>query len=165
MIDQNGYRSCVCIVIANSQGQVFWGKRVHQAAWQFPQGGLESGESVETAMYRELQEETGLAEHQVTCLAVTKHWYRYRLPKHMLKHNQSGFVGQKQKYCLLKLHNDDHTFVLDGHAQPEFDDWSWVSYWYPVGQVWAPKREAYRGALKELAPALKRCLSGDQQRA
>ena len=72
---------------------------------------------------------------------------------------------EKQEYCLLKLHNDDHTFVLDGHAQPEFDDWAWVSYWYPVGQVWAPKREAYRGALKELAPALKRCLSGDQQRA
>ena len=165
MIDQNGYRACVCIVIANSQGQVFWGKRIQQDAWQFPQGGLEPGESVERALYRELSEETGLTADQVTCVAITKQWYRYQLPKHMLRHYQSGFVGQKQKYCLLKLHDDDHAFVLDGHRQPEFDDWAWVSYWYPIGQVWLPKRDAYRGALKELAPALKRCMTGAEKRA
>jgi len=120
---------------------------------------------VERALYRELSEETGLTADQVTCVAITKQWYRYQLPKHMLRHNQSGFVGQKQKYCLLKLHDDDHAFVLDGHRQPEFDDWAWVSYWYPIGQVWLPKRDAYRGALKELAPALKRCMTGAEKRA
>ena len=38
--------------------------------------------------------------------------------------------------------------------KPEFDEWRWVSYWYPVGQVIAFKRDVYRRALRELAPAL-----------
>ena len=83
----------------------------------------------------------------------------------MLKHNKSAFVGQKQKYCLLKLLDDQHQFVLDRDQRPEFDDWAWVPYWYPVGQVWAPKREAYRRALKELAPNLKHCIRENVSRA
>jgi len=131
MIDQQGYRPNVCIVIANSVGQVFWGKRRQQSAWQFPQGGIEAGESTEAALYRELQEETGLVAEQVQLIAVTKPWYRYRLPKHMLKNNQSNYVGQKQKYGLLKILDDAHQFVLDQDRHPEFDDWAWVPYWYP----------------------------------
>ena len=122
MIDEQGYRPNVCIVIANSAGQVFWGKRRQQSAWQFPQGGIEAGESIEAALYRELQEETGLVAEQVQLIAVTKPWYRYRLPKHMLKNNQSNYVGQKQKYGLLKILDDAHQFVLDQDRHPEFED-------------------------------------------
>ncbi|MDC1328999.1 RNA pyrophosphohydrolase [Pseudomonadales bacterium] len=165
MIDEQGYRPNVCIVIANSAGQVFWGKRRQQSAWQFPQGGIEAGESIEAALYRELQEETGLVAEQVQLIAVTKPWYRYRLPKHMLKNNQSNYVGQKQKYGLLKILDDAHQFVLDQDRHPEFDDWAWVPYWYPVGTVWAPKQDAYRRALKELAPFLKQCLPEVKNRA
>ena len=165
MMDEQGFRSNVCIVIANSDGQVFWGKRRQQDAWQFPQGGIESRESLEVALFRELEEETGLLKHEVELVSTTKGWYRYRLPRHMLKHNKSDFVGQKQKYCLLKLLDDQHQFVLDRDQRPEFDDWAWVPYWYPVGQVWAPKREAYRRALKELAPNLKHCIRENVSRA
>ncbi|MGB1189452.1 MAG: RNA pyrophosphohydrolase [Pseudomonadales bacterium] len=165
MMDEHGFRPNVCIVIANSEGQVFWGKRRQQAGWQFPQGGIEPRESLEVALFRELEEETGLLKSEVELVATTKGWYRYRLPRHMLKHNTSAFVGQKQKYCLLKILDDQHRFVLDRDRRPEFDDWAWVPYWYPVGQVWAPKRDAYRRALKELAPHLKHCIREHVSRA
>ena len=61
MLDKDGYRPNVGIVLANGRDEVFWGKRVNQHAWQFPQGGIKHGESPEQAMYRELEEETGLA--------------------------------------------------------------------------------------------------------
>ena len=57
MIDQEGYRPNVAIVILNDNKQVFWAKRVAEDAWQFPQGGINEGESIEEAMYRELMEE------------------------------------------------------------------------------------------------------------
>src|SRR5947207_15802852 len=53
MLDRDGYRPNVGIIIVNLRNQVFWGKRVRQHAWQFPQGGINHGESPETAMYRE----------------------------------------------------------------------------------------------------------------
>ena len=60
MIDNDGYRANVGIILSNTQGQVFWARRIGQDAWQFPQGGIDSAESPEEAMFRELKEETGL---------------------------------------------------------------------------------------------------------
>ena len=65
MIDGDGYRPNVGIIVANDQGQVLWARRVGQDAWQFPQGGINSNESVEEALFRELKEETGLDPDQV----------------------------------------------------------------------------------------------------
>ena len=65
MIDRDGYRPNVAIVLVNARNQVFWGKRVREHAWQFPQGGIKPGETPEQAMYRELNEETGLAPQHV----------------------------------------------------------------------------------------------------
>ena len=72
MIDKHGYRSNIGIISANKRGQVFWGKRARQDAWQFPQGGIQSGEQPEEALFRELREETGLVEKDVRIVAVTK---------------------------------------------------------------------------------------------
>ena len=66
MIDQDGYRPNVAIVLVNQRNQVFWGKRVNEHAWQFPQGGIKPGETPEQAMYRELEEEIGPAARS-TC--------------------------------------------------------------------------------------------------
>ncbi len=107
MIDKKGYRPNVGIVIANGSGQVFWGKRVKQNAWQFPQGGIQSKESPEEALYRELHEETGLEARDVRMIAVTKDWLRYRLPPHLKRDQKTHFVGQKQKYFLIRLTSDD----------------------------------------------------------
>ena len=94
MIDDDGYRPNVGIIVANEQGQVLWAKRIGQEAWQFPQGGIRSAESPEEALYRELKEEIGLDPGHVEVLASTRGWLKYRLPKRMLRDNASSFVGQ-----------------------------------------------------------------------
>lgn len=155
VVDTDGYRPNVGIVLANAGGQVLWARRVGQDAWQFPQGGIGADESPRQAMFRELHEEVGLCEDHVEVLATTRGWLRYRLPRRMLRNNSSpNFVGQKQKWFLLKLLCRDEEVCVDRSRRPEFDFWRWVSYWYPVGQVVSFKREVYRRALKELAPNL-----------
>ncbi len=156
MVDADGFRPNVGIVLSNDRGQVLWARRVGgQDHWQFPQGGIQTKESVLDALYRELYEEVGLESASVKILARTDGWLRYRLPKRMRRHNSSpGFVGQKQKWFLLRMLSEDHVVQMDHSEEPEFDHWRWVSYWYPVGQVVEFKKEVYRRALKELAPHL-----------
>lgn len=151
-LDADGYRPNVGIVVANEQGQVLWARRVGgRDAWQFPQGGIQDAESPREALFRELREEVGLSRDQVEILGVTRGWLRYRLPARM---RRSHFQGQKQKWFLLRLLCADGEVSVASCAKPEFDDWRWVSYWYPLGKVVAFKRGVYRRALKELAPAL-----------
>ena len=72
MIDRDGYRLNVGIILSNTRNQVFWGKRVREDAWQFPQGGMKRGETPEQAMYRELEEEVGLLSCHVRILGRTR---------------------------------------------------------------------------------------------
>jgi putative (di)nucleoside polyphosphate hydrolase len=167
MVDADGYRPNVGIVLSNDRGQVLWARRVGgQNHWQFPQGGIDSRESVEDALYRELYEEVGLQPGSVEILARTNGWLRYRLPRRMRRQNSSpGFVGQKQKWFLLRMLSEDHSVQMDHSDVPEFDHWRWVSYWYPVGQVVDFKRDVYRRALKELAPHLLCHVASQEQAA
>ncbi|MCE3004361.1 MAG: NUDIX domain-containing protein, partial [Xanthomonadaceae bacterium] len=64
MIDPDGYRPNVGIIIAREGGELFWGRRINRDGWQFPQGGMRSDETPLEAMYRELQEETGLGGYR-----------------------------------------------------------------------------------------------------
>lgn len=80
IFDEHGYRYNVAIIIINDRGQAFWGKRCGQDSWQFPQGGVNAGESAQEAMLRELYEETGLTAEKVDILAETRDWLKYRLP-------------------------------------------------------------------------------------
>ena len=152
-VDRHGFRPNVGIVVHNARGQVFWGRRVDLEGWQFPQGGIHPDESVEQALFRELREETGLTEDAVEIRGRTSGWLRYRLPRHYP--TRGNFRGQKQKWFLLRLLAGDEAFHLDNAEDPEFSEWRWVSYWYPLTQVVAFKREVYRQALRELAPALR----------
>lgn len=155
MIDAEGFRPNVGIILANHQGQVLWARRAGHDAWQFPQGGIAEGESPEQAMYRELWEEVGLHRQDVRILAVTRGWLRYRLPKRFVRKDRNPVcIGQKQKWFLLRLVTEDQKVKLDCTHPPEFDGWRWVTYWYPLNKVVNFKREVYRKALKELAPRL-----------
>lgn len=156
MIDADGFRPNVGIVIANTQGQLLWARRIGgQDAWQFPQGGMNVNESPEQALYRELYEEVGLKKSDVRIVSRTRGWLRYRLPRRLLRHGSKPLcIGQKQKWFLLELVNDDAAINMQAHDGPaEFDGWRWVSYWYPLDQVVSFKRDVYRRALKELSPA------------
>ncbi len=158
MIDGDGYRPNVGIILANDQGRVLWARRAGQDAWQFPQGGINSNESIEEALFRELKEETGLDPENVEIVGCTRGWLRYKLPRRLLRQNSSAFVGQKQKWYLLKMLAEDAAVSFSHSETPEFDYWRWVSYWYPLGQVVSFKQEVYRKAMKELAPFVSKCL-------
>ncbi|MFY9178540.1 MAG: RNA pyrophosphohydrolase [Venatoribacter sp.] len=155
MIDEQGYRPNVGIILCNDQGQVLWARRIGQNAWQFPQGGIKEGESPEAALFRELHEEVGLRQEQVQILGCTRGWLRYRLPKRMVRYGSKPLcIGQKQKWFLLKLIDQDSAINVQATDSPEFDGWDWVSYWFPLGSVVSFKREVYRRAMTELAPRI-----------
>jgi putative (di)nucleoside polyphosphate hydrolase len=157
LIDADGYRPNVGMIVANPQGQVLWARRVGQQAWQFPQGGIQERESPEEALYRELNEEIGLLPEHVQIVGCTRGWLRYKLPRRLLRQKSSHFVGQKQKWFLLKMLADDQSVSFTHSDTPEFDFWQWVTYWYPLSQVVQFKKDVYRRAMKELVPHLSRC--------
>ncbi|MDC9595680.1 RNA pyrophosphohydrolase [Xenorhabdus anantnagensis] len=152
MIDDDGYRPNVGIVICNRQGQVLWARRYGQHSWQFPQGGINPGESPEQAMYRELFEEVGLNRKDVRVLASTRSWLRYKLPKRLVRWDTKPVcIGQKQRWFLLQLLCNEAEINVQCSKMPEFDGWRWVSYWYPVRQVVSFKRDVYRRVMKEFS--------------
>ncbi|MGD2118044.1 MAG: RNA pyrophosphohydrolase [Chromatiales bacterium] len=155
MIDSEGFRANVGIILCNDKRELFWGRRVGQDAWQFPQGGINEDETAEQAMYRELKEEVGLDPEHVELLGSTRKWLRYRLPKRFIRHHSTPLcIGQKQRWFLLKVRCQESDFCLDNFDKPEFDHWRWVDYWQPVREVVFFKRNVYSRALKELAPLL-----------
>jgi putative (di)nucleoside polyphosphate hydrolase len=157
MIDRDGYRPNVGIILCNAKNEVFWGKRIREHSWQFPQGGINSGESPEEAMYRELKEEVGLNPGHVKILGRTKSWMRYDVPHHWVRREWRGsYKGQKQIWFLLRLVGRDCDVCLRASERPEFDAWRWNEYWVPLESVIEFKREVYQLALNELVHYLDR---------
>jgi len=155
MIDRDGYRPNVGIILCNLRNQVFWGKRIREHSWQFPQGGIKVGETPEQAMYRELMEEIGLRPEHVKILGRTRDWLRYDVPTHWVKREWRGsYKGQKQIWFLLRMVGRDCDVSLRASTHPEFDAWRWSDYWIPMDNVIEFKREVYRLALKELSTHL-----------
>ncbi|MDA7742547.1 RNA pyrophosphohydrolase [Francisellaceae bacterium] len=155
MIDKEGYRANVAIVIMNEHGKIFWGKRIRQKSWQFPQGGLNPGETAIEAMYRELHEEVGLKPHDVEILACTRAWLRYRLPRFLIRRSFPLCIGQKQKWFLLKLKSADSSINFKATNKPEFDHWRWVHYWHPINHVVSFKKPVYKKAMEQFFPIFK----------
>jgi len=151
MLDRDGYRPNVGIILANGRDEVFWGKRVNQHAWQFPQGGIKHGEAPEQAMFRELEEETGLKPDHVRILGRTRQWLRYEVPDKWMRRDWRGsYRGQKQIWFLLRMLGRDCDVRLRTSDKPEFDAWRWHDYWVPLEAVVDFKREVYQLALTEL---------------
>ncbi|MBX6392778.1 MAG: RNA pyrophosphohydrolase [Burkholderiales bacterium] len=152
MLDRDGYRPNVGIILCNAKNEVFWGKRIKEHSWQFPQGGIKYGETPEQAMYRELREETGLEPHHVKILGRTRRWLRYDVPTQWIRREWRGtYRGQKQIWYLLRLIGRDCDVCLRASDHPEFDAWRWSDYWAPLDNVIEFKREVYAQALSELA--------------
>lgn len=162
MLDKEGYRPNVGIILANQRNEVWWGKRVHQHAWQFPQGGIKGGETPLQAMYRELEEEIGLQRAHVKILGRTREWLRYEVPEKWARRQRdtgeaktggkpgAAYRGQKQIWFLLRMVGRDCDVKLRASGHPEFDAWRWHDYWVPLDLVIDFKREVYRQALIEL---------------
>ncbi|ETD72400.1 RNA pyrophosphohydrolase [Pelistega indica] len=152
MLDREGYRPNVGIILLNQKNEVFWGKRIREKSWQFPQGGIKYGENPTQAMYRELYEELGLKPEHVQILGRTRNWIRYNVPEHFVRRESRGhYKGQKQIWFLLKLVGKDKNISLRATNHPEFDAWRWSKYWVQLEQVIEFKRGVYLEALKELS--------------
>ena len=141
MIDPDGFRPNVGIVLVRNDDQVFWARRISRDGWQFPQGGMRSDETPREAMYRELREETGLLPEHVEVLGATPGWLKYRLPERLRR-------SDEKLPCL------GQNLCLDVAEQPEFDAFRWVDFWYPPRHVVHFKRHVYKRALRLLEPLL-----------
>jgi len=162
MLDREGFRPNVGIILCNANNQVFWGKRIREHSWQFPQGGIKRGESPEQAMYRELFEELGLRPEHVHILGRTKDWLRYEVPPHWIRREwRESYRGQKQIWFLLRFVGRDCDVSLRASGNPEFDAWCWHNYWVSLDSVIEFKRGVYEQALSELA----RFLFDDRRRS
>ena len=162
MLDREGFRPNVGIILVNARNEVFWGKRIREHSWQFPQGGIKHGESPEQAMYRELFEEVGLRPEHVKILGRTRGWLRYEVPRNWIRREwRNSYRGQKQIWYLLRLVGRDSDVSLRASSHPEFDAWRWSNYWVPLDAVIDFKRLVYQMALVELARILFRSRAFD----
>lgn len=155
MIDTEGYRANVGIILVNTNGSLFWAKRIGEDAWQFPQGGIRESESAEQAVFRELHEEVGVTKDSVEVIGCTEDWLRYKIPDHLIRYHQTPCcIGQKQRWFLLRFIGKESEVCLDISDKPEFDQWRWVDQFEPPRSVISFKRDVYAEALKELLPLL-----------
>ena len=149
--NNEGYRPNVAMVVINSTNKVLICRRKNTKTWQFPQGGIDNGEDIKKAMYRELSEEVGLSKDDVSLVGESNGTITYDIPKTIRSKVLGGkFKGQEQKWFLLKLKKDNSEIKLDNETFPEFDKYEWVSFWQPLNRIVDFKREAYREALSEL---------------
>jgi putative (di)nucleoside polyphosphate hydrolase len=149
------YRPCVGVMLVNTAGQAFVGKRIDNREgdfWQMPQGGIDKGEDVQAAALRELEEETGVAERHVTLLAQTREELLYDLPPELLGKLWGGrYRGQRQHWLLARFLGKDSDIRLDAHRPPEFCDWRWVAPETLPSLIVPFKQRVYRAVLDEFA--------------
>ena len=113
-------------IVLNEKNQVFVGKRKDNPVdkWQMPQGGVNEGEDLTSAMKRELNEETGI--QNIKILNEIDGWFEYELPNYLLGKIWRGkFRGQKQKWFIVKFLGNDEEINLE-KDKPEFIEWKWL---------------------------------------
>ena len=146
------YRPCVGIMLINQQGDIFGGQRLDNRAeaWQMPQGGIDEGEDVETACFREMREEIGTNKADI--LRLHPDWLNYDIPRPLADNLWSGaYRGQTQKWVALRFTGED-TDINIQTEDPEFISWQWLSPDELIQRAVPFKRDVYTNIMAEFKP-------------
>ena len=147
------YRPCVGVMLVNGEGKVFVGQRIDAKEgdrWQMPQGGIDKGEELHAAAFRELAEETGVGEHLATIIANTREELLYDLPDDLLGKLWGGkYRGQRQHWVQMRFTGEDADVRLDAHDPAEFFEWKWLDPEALPEMIVPFKRRVYRAVLDE----------------
>lgn len=137
------YRACVGLAIFNQEGKVLVAERLdNNTAWQMPQGGIDEGEDLTTAAYREMLEEIGTDKADILEVMATP--LKYDLPPELLGKLWGGkYRGQEQTWIALRFTGKDSDIDLNAHEPPEFSRWQWVDLAEIVNLIVPFKRDTY----------------------
>ena len=119
-------RDGVGIIVLNKENKIFVARRIDNPKnfWQMPQGGVDKGEDLLSAAYRELEEETSI--NKVELIKEIEGTITYELPKHLLGIIWKGkYKGQKQKWFLMRYLGKDEDINIKT-SKPEFLEWKWI---------------------------------------
>ena len=145
------YRPNVAALIVNSGGSLLICERwTIPGAWQFPQGGVDTGETMEKALFREVREEVGLEARHYEVMD-RRDGYRYLYPEHARgkKIRKHGSHGQEQTYFLCRLKADAPPVNVN-QPQREFRAYRWILP-EEFDLDWLPtfKRDVYREVMRD----------------
>lgn len=150
------YRSGVGIMLINTKKEIFVGKRIdnNSDAWQMPQGGIDAGEDEDLAMFRELQEETGIKQESVKMIGKSKEHFYYNLPYKLQKKFWGGkYLGQKQRWYIAEFIGDESKINV-ATEDPEFSEWKWIDNTIIIDSIVNFKRDLYKRVLLEFSQFL-----------
>jgi putative (di)nucleoside polyphosphate hydrolase len=160
-MNDKSYRKNVGLIVLNQKNKLLLCRRKDQKTWQFPQGGIDSGESPQAAAFRELFEEVGIHKREVKVVKKSDHWFDYDLPEKYQKRSDTmrKFKGQTQKWFMFKA-NTELNVSLCNDVQQEFVDYKWVSFWYPLSHIVLFKKDVYQNVLNEFLPTYIKIANG-----
>ena len=149
------YRPCVGIMLINDNGHIFGGQRIDNRAeaWQMPQGGIDAGEDVETACFREMREEIGTDKADI--LSIHPEWLNYDIPLPLADRLWGGsYRGQSQKWVALRYTGQDSDINI-ATEKPEFFSWQWMSPADLIQLAVPFKRPVYEDIMTQFAQYIK----------
>jgi putative (di)nucleoside polyphosphate hydrolase len=154
------YRPNVGVALFNRDGRVWLGRRVEESSgltefadkpnewrWQMPQGGVDRGEDIAAAAFRELQEETGVKSARL--LALTPGWLAYDFPP---GYRKKDWRGQRQKWAAMLFEGEEAEIDLDADHKKEFDQWRWCELEETPALIVPFKRRVYEELVAAFAP-------------